>query len=139
MAATSLDPSSCRTELSSGRPVLIVDDDPDIRESLMEFLEDHGFQTIGARDGLEALETLGSADPPPCLIILDLMMPNMDGRTFREKQLEQGPLAGIPVVVISAYRDAAHGHREMQAAAWIPKPLNLTTLLRVIRERCADA
>jgi two-component system chemotaxis response regulator CheY len=139
MMVATADPAFDRTELVSSRRVMIVDDDPDIRESLMEFLEDHGFETIGARDGLEALQTLGTTDRPPCLIILDLMMPNMDGRTFREKQLEQGALAGIPVVVISAYRDAAHSHREMQAAAWIPKPLNLTTLLRVIRERCADA
>jgi len=138
MVATG-DPVCDQTQLAVGRRVMVVDDDPDIRESLMEFLEDHGFETIGARDGLEALQTLGSTDRPPCVIILDLMMPNMDGRTFREKQLEQEPLADIPVVVISAYRDAAHSHREMQAAAWIPKPLNLTTLLRVIRERCADA
>ena len=139
MMVASVDPASGRPDLVVGRRVMIVDDDPDIRESLMEFLEDHGFETIGARDGREALETLGSADPPPCVIILDLMMPIMDGRTFREKQLEHGALAGIPVVVISAYRDVAQSVREMQAAAWIPKPLNLTTLLRVIRERCADA
>jgi DNA-binding response OmpR family regulator len=139
MMVVTMDPTSGRTDLAGSRRVMIVDDDPDIRESLMEFLEDHGFETIGARDGLEALQTLGSADPPPCLIILDLMMPNMDGRTFREKQLEQGALADIPVVVISAHRDVAQRHRDMQAAAWIPKPLNLTALLRVIRERCADA
>jgi DNA-binding response OmpR family regulator len=118
---------------------MIVDDDADIRESLMEFLEDHGFQTIGARDGQEALETLGSSDPPPCMIILDLMMPNMDGWTFREKQLERSSLAGIPVVVISAHRGTGESSREMRAAAWIPKPLNLSTLLRVIRERCPEA
>jgi CheY-like chemotaxis protein len=139
MMVVDADPACDRPELAVGRRVMIVDDDPDIRESLMEFLEDHGFETIGARDGLEALQTLGSVDPRPCLIILDLMMPNMDGRTFREKQLAQGALADIPVVVISAYRDAAQHHHEMQAAAWIPKPLNLTALLRVIRERCADA
>jgi DNA-binding response OmpR family regulator len=118
---------------------MIVDDDADIRESLMEFLEDHGFETIGARDGQEALDTLGVADPPPCLIILDLMMPKMDGRTFREKQLEHSTLAGIPVIVISAYRDVSGTSREMKAAAWIPKPLNLAALLRAIHDRCADA
>jgi len=118
---------------------MIVDDDADIRESLMEFLEDHGFETMGARDGQEALDTLGAADPPPCLIILDLMMPKMDGQTFREKQLEQAPLAGIPVIVISAYRDPGGASREMRAAAWIPKPLNLPVLLRAVRDRCPVA
>ena len=119
--------------------VMIVDDDADIRESLMEFLADHGFQTIGARDGREALETLGTSDPPPCMIILDLMMPNMDGWTFRAKQLERSTLAGIPVIVISAHRGIGAESREMKAAAWIPKPLNLSALLRAVRERCRDA
>jgi len=118
---------------------MIVDDDADIRESLMEFLEDHGFQTIGAGDGQEALDTLGAADPPPGLIILDLMMPRMDGRMFREKQLAQAPLAGIPVIVISAYRDVSGTSREMRAAAWISKPLNLPALLRAVRDRCPVA
>ena len=118
---------------------MIVDDDADIRESLMEFFEDHGFDTIGARDGQEALEALGAANPPPCLIILDLMMPKMDGRAFREKQLETAPLAAIPVIVISANREVGGTSREMRAAAWIPKPLNLPALLRAVRDRCPDA
>jgi CheY-like chemotaxis protein len=134
-----MEPEGERPSSAVARPVMIVDDDADIRESLMEFLEDHGFETIGARDGLEALNTLRSVDPPPCLIILDLMMPNMDGRTFREKQLQRERLADIPVIVISAYREVAESARHMQAVAWIPKPLNLPTLLRVIRERCAEA
>ncbi len=120
------------------RRVLVVDDDDDIRESLMDFLEEHGFEVVGARDGVDALGKLTSLDPPPCLIILDLMMPNMDGRTFREKQMERAGLADIPVVVISAYRDVEHNARDLQVANWLPKPLNLPVLLQVVRQACAD-
>lgn len=121
------------------RRVMIVDDDADIRESLMEFLEDHGFETIGARDGQEALETLSVVRPPPCVIILDMMMPKMDGRTFREKQLAQAPLADIPVIVISAYKDTTRSARDLRVDAWIPKPLNLPALLRAVHDHCPQA
>lgn len=119
------------------RRVLVVDDDDDIRESLIDFLDEHGFDPVGARDGLDALSKLTSLDPPPCLIILDLMMPNMDGRTFREKQMERAGLADIPVVVISAYRDVERNARDLQVRNWLPKPLNLPVLLQVVENACA--
>ena len=118
------------------RRVLVVDDDDDIRESLIDFLEEHGFQPVGARDGVDALAKLASLDPPPCLIILDLMMPNMDGRTFREKQMERAGLADIPVVVISAYRDVEQNARDLQVRNWLAKPLNLPVLLQVVENAC---
>lgn len=119
--------------------VLVVDDDDDIRESLMDYLEEHGYEPVGARDGLDALSKLAGLNPQPCLIILDLMMPNMDGRTFRQKQMERTALADIPVVVISAYRDVEQNARELQVANWLPKPLNLPVLLQVVRQACVDA
>ncbi len=128
-----------RKRASAPRRVMVVDDDDDIRESLMEFLEEHGFEPVGARDGFDAFEKLGAGDPHPCLIILDLMMPKMDGRTFRHKQLERASLAEIPVVVISAYRDVEQNARDLNAVNWLPKPLNLPALLQVVREACADA
>lgn len=128
-----------RRATSTVRRVMVIDDDDDIRESLIDFLDEHGFQTVGARDGVEALDQLGSLDPPPCLIILDLMMPKMDGRTFRQLQLERQPLADIPVVVISAYRDVEENARDLQATSWLAKPLNLPALLQVVRAACADA
>ena len=57
-----------------------------IRESIVEFLDDNGYEAVGAADGQEALEKLARrSEPPPCLILLDLMMPVMDGQTFRER------------------------------------------------------
>jgi CheY-like chemotaxis protein len=118
--------------------VLVVDDDDDIRESLMDFLEEHAFEPVGARDGVDALSKLNGLDPAPCLIILDLMMPNMDGRTFREKQMELDGLSDIPVVVISAYRDVEQNARDLRVANWLPKPLNLPVLLQVVENACTD-
>jgi CheY-like chemotaxis protein len=88
---------------------------------------------------VDAFDKLGTSDPQPCLIILDLMMPKMDGRTFRHKQLERAAVAEIPVVVISAYRDVEQNARDLRAVNWLPKPLNLPALLQVVREACADA
>jgi CheY-like chemotaxis protein len=118
--------------------VLVVDDDRDIRDSLIEMLEDHGYATLGAGNGREALEILRTCDPPPCLILLDLMMPVMDGREFRAEQLKQPALAAIPVIVISAFGDV-----EAQAAALaadcMRKPLATRPLIAAVRRLCPQA
>ena len=117
--------------------VLVVDDDDDIRDSLIEFLEDHGHQALGAANGSEALALL---DPPRasfCLIILDLMMPVMDGSTFRDEQLQRPAVAGIPVIVVSAYKDVETRAQALGAVRWLTKPFDLTALLRLVEENCA--
>ena len=115
--------------------VLVVEDDRDIRESVMDFLQDHGYEPFGASNGQEALEKL-RADLQPCLIILDLMMPVMDGRTFRQEQLRASELSAIPVVVISAFSDSATTARDLKVDRHVPKPLNLTALLDAVRDHC---
>lgn len=82
--------------------VLIVDDDAAMREALCDTLELQGHQTNMVANGREALEHLGRF-APPCLILLDLMMPLMNGWEFREAQLKDPQISGIPVVVISAH------------------------------------
>ena len=116
--------------------VLVVDDDEDIRESLRDFLEDHGYETSGAGHGREALEQLVGPEIRPCLIILDLMMPVMDGKTFRDEQVRDPLLADIPVIIISAFRDSANMARELHVPNHLPKPLNLDLLLEMIQENC---
>ena len=116
--------------------IFVVDDDEDIREGLMDFLEDHGYEPIGAADGKEALQLLGAAAQPPCVIILDLMMPVMDGRSFREAQLQDPQLSGIPVIVISAYKDGEDTARQISVADYLPKPLDLNALLEVVQSHC---
>ena len=110
-----------------------------IRDSIVEFLDESGYQAVGASDGRDALDKLAASSAPPCLILLDLMMPIMDGRSFREQQMQIPRLASIPVIVFSAYRDVAQTATELNAAGHLPKPLKLTDLLRVVQEHCSSA
>jgi CheY-like chemotaxis protein len=112
--------------------VLVVDDDPELRETFIEVLEDNGFVTAGASNGLEALQRLRT-DALPGLILLDMMMPRMDGRTFRERQLEDNRLREIPVVVVSAARDVGEEARGLRAAAVLKKPLDIHELLTAVK------
>jgi CheY-like chemotaxis protein len=115
---------------------MIVEDDDNIRESLVEFLEQHGYQALEAVDGRDALDKLAAAKPPPCAILLDLMMPIMDGQGFREEQLRDPVLSAIPVVVVSAYRDVDERTQGLAVASHLKKPLDLTELLRVLEQFC---
>lgn len=116
--------------------VLVVDDDEMIRESLIEALGDHGYAARGASDGREALDLLRAPEPAPCLIILDLMMPVMDGREFREAQLADPALSQIPVVVVSANRDLQRICKDLAPQAAFKKPLPLADLLDVVQQHC---
>jgi CheY-like chemotaxis protein len=116
--------------------VLIVDDDDDIRQAMIEVLEEHGLPAIGAANGSEALVKLREASALPCVILLDLMMPLMDGAAFRDEQLKDPALAAIPVVVVSAFKDAEEKARRLGAAAHLTKPLRLETLLEVVKTYC---
>jgi CheY-like chemotaxis protein len=116
--------------------VLVVEDDLEIRESVMEILEEHGYEPVGAQNGLEALDKLRSPGPTPCLILLDLMMPLMDGRAFRQVQLQSPELASIPVVVISAFRDVAQALQEMKVADLLKKPFKLQELVGLAQRYC---
>jgi CheY-like chemotaxis protein len=124
------------TNIGRSGEVMVVEDDDDIRESLVEFLEEHGYHPVQAHHGRDALQKLNASPQRPRLIVLDLMMPVMDGRDFREEQLRHPELARIPVVVISAYRDV-----DLRAGALhlqhLKKPLDLRELLRVVQLHCA--
>src|SRR5205823_13422880 len=91
-------------ETDCPRGVLIVDDDPALRESLSEVLEDAEYSPLVAANGQEALAFLRQGYKP-CVILLDLMMPIMDGWQFRAAQLADPDLGPIPVVVLSAVND----------------------------------
>jgi CheY-like chemotaxis protein len=96
------------------RGVLIVDDDTDIRETLEEVLADNHFPASGAENGAVALERLRSDVEPPCVILLDMMMPVMDGRTFRLVQQDDPTLSNIPVVVLTAHAAGERSARELK-------------------------
>src|SRR5262245_24697691 len=82
-------------------PILIVEDDADLRDMMAQLLTLEGFKTETVANGRDALEYLQKGDPPD-LILLDLMMPVMDGWEFRRRQREDPALANVPVVVLSA-------------------------------------
>jgi CheY-like chemotaxis protein len=118
--------------------IFVVEDEEMIRESIVEFLDEQGYEAVGAADGREALAKLAASEPQPCLILLDLMMPVMDGREFREHQLQTPAIAEIPVIVFSAYRDVARTAGDLNAAGHLEKPLKLTDLLRTIQRHCTN-
>jgi len=109
---------------------MVVDDDPDIRESLADVLQEEGFDVVTAANGAEALEVLASG-PLPSVILLDMMMPVMNGFEFRLAQKMAEELAPIPVVIITAGADQRS--RDLGAAAVLRKPLDVSRLLETIR------
>jgi len=115
------------------RTVLLVDDDRAIRDTIGQLLEEEGYRVAVAANGLEALEHLREGDGGrPSLIVLDLMMPVMDGWQFREAQLRDPRLASIPVVVLTADGNTRQKGTRMGAAAALQKPIALERLLAVV-------
>ena len=112
--------------------ILIVDDDPIIRDVLVEALQDEGYDVVSCRDGQEALEAV--AEQVPDLILLDLMMPRVDGWEFRERQLAMETLRDVPVIVLTAARGLEQHAATLRPAAAMAKPFNLGTLLRTIQD-----
>jgi CheY-like chemotaxis protein len=113
--------------------IAIVEDDGDIRESLAEILLEAGYEVIAAANGKEALARLAEG-PRPDAILLDLMMPVMDGLEFRAAQRVATGLADIPIVVVSADGNLREKAAAIQANAALRKPINIEDLL-VILER----
>jgi CheY-like chemotaxis protein len=112
--------------------VLLVEDDVDVREAVSDTLQDAGYRVLSARHGKEALELLRSGGSRPCLILLDLMMPVMDGWQFRELQSKDPALSDIPVVALSAHG----GLHALDAADHLRKPVQLRALMEVVQRFC---
>jgi len=113
------------------RPILVVEDDPDVRDALRLVLEQAGYGVVCAAEGREALDRL--RDCAPSLILLDLMLPVMDGFEFRVQQLQDPAIAGIPVIVFSCGADIQEKVAPMRVAACLRKPVDVDALLDLIR------
>jgi CheY-like chemotaxis protein len=112
--------------------VLLVEDDSEIRDSLGAVLEHGGYDVVGVANGLEALQKLREGLRPR-LILLDLMMPVMDGWQFRHAQLEDPSLAKIPVVVLSALSGLRDPDSpSLVASEFLTKPVDVPSLLDTI-------
>src|SRR5215510_299127 len=121
------------TQSVSHCPVLIVEDDADLREMMAQLLSLEGYQTAAVGNGREALDYLKTGHKPD-LILLDLMMPVMDGWEFCRQQNADPTLAGVPVVILSAL-DAQRA-AGVPAAAFLKKPLDFDRLLQLVRSYC---
>jgi CheY-like chemotaxis protein len=118
--------------------VLIVEDDPDIRDSLAEILEEEGYRTAAARDGRHALELLREA-PTPKVILLDLMMPVMSGEEFRREQLRDPELAPIPVFILSGAGAIEQQAAALAAVGYMRKPVDIDRLLDLMGSFCSPS
>jgi two-component system chemotaxis response regulator CheY len=114
--------------------LFLVEDDADIRESLKDFLIDEGYDVLTAENGFDALNQLRLLTDLPKLILLDLMMPVMDGVSFRTAQLLDPRLSNIPVVVTSANPQGTQKLSAMGVHDFIKKPPTLDLILEVIRK-----
>jgi CheY-like chemotaxis protein len=113
-------------------PILIVDDDTDVRRALTELLEEEGYAVAGAANGRAALELIRGGFRP-ALILLDLMMPGMNGWDFRTAQMRDPELSAVPVVVVTASGYSQESIKtELGAIELVAKPIQPAALLDVI-------
>jgi CheY-like chemotaxis protein len=115
----------------SHAPILVVEDDASTRSALCDFLQLQGYRVDSVSDGVEALDYVHQ-HKRPCMIILDLMMPRMDGWQFRCEQKRNPKLAKCPVIVVSA----STKDRDIDADRVLQKPIDLDGLLSAVAEYC---
>ena len=130
-----------RRMLEKAGNVLIVEDDPDVRDMLSTLLSLEGFHAVAAEDGLEGLHLLRAvrhrSPDIPCLVLLDLKMPRLSGHEFRRAQLGDPIVANVPVAVMSGAVDLEQRAEALGAVATVPKPIDCDALMNVVRKYCA--
>ncbi len=109
--------------------ILVVDDELDIRESLQELFEDAGFQVLTAADGVEALAVMDGE--PPCIVILDLLMPGLTGDQVYDSMRRDDRLRAVPVIIATS--DPARAPRDVPV---LRKPIDVGRLLDAVRQYC---
>lgn len=113
--------------------ILVVEDDNSIRELLVELLQSEGYEVAAAVNGLEGIKYL-QANGNPDLILIDLMMPIMDGYTFRSEQMKNAEWSKVPVVVMSAEANAKEKMKNFGITAFLSKPVELDTILKTVEK-----
>jgi CheY-like chemotaxis protein len=124
--------------MDARRPILVVDDDDDIRDTVAVALEMSGYLVDTAEDGVEAFRRL-SDGLRPSVILLDMMMPRMDGESFIVALRGDPKLAGIPVVLISGHTAARHKASELHADGCLVKPIELDDLIDTVHRFAGSA
>ena len=116
-------------------PIIVVEDEGDIREDVADLLREEGYEVVTAANGSEALTRLRESGQA-CVILLDLMMPVMDGVEFREEQLRDPRLAKVPVIVVSGAANARQKAADLKAADFLVKPFKMNALLEAVGKVC---
>ncbi len=120
----------------AGRTILLVEDDPDVRDSLQDILEDEGFDVVPASNGKQAIDFLTLNDPPGAdLVILDLLMPMVSGWEVLQRMSAEPRLAGVPVIVLSAMATP----RPPRAQGFVRKPFSVDAFVGEVRGVLAGA
>lgn len=114
--------------------ILVVEDDPDIREVTIQVLEDLDYKVLAAENGQQALALLQEMPQLPCLILVDLMMPVMNGWQLLEAMAKDERLASIPAVVMSAVTESYT--TQLNVAAYLRKPASYEQLVTVLEQHC---
>jgi CheY-like chemotaxis protein len=114
--------------------LLVVDDDSFVRESMSALLDANGYSVQEAENGQRALDLLKKMPHLPCLIVLDLAMPVMDGRGFLKRRAADPILRDIPVIVVSG--NPSTGRRIEGIDAYLRKPVEVDRLIKVIDQHC---
>jgi CheY-like chemotaxis protein len=127
--------SVTRSDVERSTTLLVVDDEPTIRVLLSDLLAETGHHVYTVPDGGEALETLRRG-PPPCVVILDLMLPRVNGWQVLRELRADPRLSAIPVIVLSAYTDAAAVARDYGVGAALRKPFDPAELLEAVQVHC---
>lgn len=119
------------------RRVVVVDDDFDIRAMLTVVLEMEGYQVVAASNGREALHRMRNGQPV-ALVLLDLMMPVMNGWQFRAAQIADPSIAAVPVVVLSGAGNVPRETAAIDVAGYLRKPIDLDALLATVKRYCHE-
>jgi CheY-like chemotaxis protein len=114
--------------------ILLAEDDEDLREAMIDTLHDAGYSVEGVGNGRDALEWLEVTAEPPKIILLDLMMPVMDGWQFLDERRKTPKVASVPVVVLSANGNFVEKN---ETVAFLRKPVRVQPLLAIIASYCA--
>jgi CheY-like chemotaxis protein len=117
--------------------ILVVDDEPEIRHLISQLLIDEGYTVAQATNGREALDYLQAADSLPCLILLDMMMPILNGWDFPHARQCDSVVQAIPVVLVSAYPALAVAAAPLGVQGALDKPIKLDRLLAGVQRYCS--
>jgi CheY-like chemotaxis protein len=120
----------------SAHTILIVDDDADIRTTFSQILRDEGYSTLAARNGADALQLLHERERP-CVLLLDLMMPVVDGWEVIGRLNHYEEMAGVPIIVITAFVE--HAPTDRRISAVLKKPVEADTLIETVAKFCNAA